>query len=295
VSNLGLQAALWTAAADYLDLHELGSISKATDPDDVTTPLWRLVYKLIVVWLGWKLNYDFIDITALTIITNLPYAYLLTTYYEISHLTASFSVLSEIIAIALPTYLLRPRSAINNHNAPVPNRYLLNSFQVTSSNRLLATGVYVAVLYSALKTGVLNKFLVTNFDIPTVERAYEETWLTLAWKVFIAGVATQTFLLNPSIGATPAPGDVTPVEDFNAATADLPQTLKHNFWFFSRRTRALIRQTFIATAFLLANTLRKCYSLNGSSPVGAAGYAGYWVLANVICAAWWVWVGDVEV
>ncbi|CAI6333807.1 unnamed protein product [Periconia digitata] len=296
VLNLGLQAGLLSASYEYLGINELGSISKQTDPSDLITPLARLAYKVVVVWLGWKLNYDFIDISALTAITNLPYAYLLMTYFNISITAAAATALSEIVAIALPTYLLRPRSAINNHNAPVPNRYLLNSFQVNISNFLLAIGVYVAVLYSALKTGQLNTFLVSYGDVKTVELAYEQAanpWTLLA-HLLIAGAATKTFILNPSIGAAPAPGDVAPVEQFDPASANLSQTLKHNFWFFSQRTRTLIKQTSIASAFLMVNTVRKCLSLDGFSNTAAAGYAGLWVVANIICAGWWVWVGDAD-
>lgn len=58
VLNLCLQGALWTAASDYLGLNELGAVSKRTDPDDLLTPFLRLAYKIGVVWLGWKLDYD---------------------------------------------------------------------------------------------------------------------------------------------------------------------------------------------------------------------------------------------
>lgn len=58
VLNLGLQAGFWTAASDYLGNNELGAVSKQTTPDDWVTPVARLTYKVVVVCLGWKLNYD---------------------------------------------------------------------------------------------------------------------------------------------------------------------------------------------------------------------------------------------
>lgn len=216
------------------------------------------------------------------------------TYYQITPLTASALVANEVLSIAIPTYLLRPVSAVHNPNAPLRNRYLLNSFQVQLSNNLLAIGVYVVVMFCALKTSQLNLFLITHFDLPTLEDAHRETPFMLIAKVAIAAYATRAFLLDPSIGAQPASGDATPIEAFDPATATLPQTVKHNFWFFSRRTRTLIQQTAILSVFLSANTVQRCLSLRGADSLGAAGYAGVWVLANVICAAWWVWVGDAE-
>lgn len=226
--------------------------------------------------------------------TNVPFAYLLVTYYNITPYTAFAIILNEVLAIAIPTFLLRSRSAVNNPNAPLPNRYLLNSSQVWLSNTLLAVGVYVVVVFSALKMNLLSEFLITHFDLKTMEAAHAETPIVLTGKLLIAGLATKNFLLNSSIGATPASGDVTPVEEFDAATATLPQTLKHNLWFFSRRTRTLIKQTVVVSGFLIANTVLRCLTLSGTNFVGATGYSGIWVLGTTICAAWWVWVGNAE-
>lgn len=233
-----------------------------------------------------------IDISALTVITNAPFAYLLMTFFGITPVTVATLVAIETVSIALPTYLLRPRSLVNNPNAPLRNRYLLQSTQVQASNALLALGVYVVVVFSTLRTGHLTQFLVSHFDLPTLNEAHTETVFTLVGKFLVAGVATRDFLLNPSIGATPPSGDATPVQTFDPATATLPQTFKHNFWFFSRRTRTLIQQTLILSLFLFTNTVQRSLSLDGTDFVGAAGYASLFILANVICAAWYVWVGD---
>lgn len=222
----------------------------------------------------------------------MPYAYLLATYYSITPLTVAANVFNEVLAIAIPTWLLRSRSAVNNPKVPLRSRYLLNSSQVNVANILLAVGVYVVVLFSTFQMSSYRSFLVTTMDLPTLAGAYAETSFSLASKVLVAGVATKLFLLNPSLGATPTPGDVTPVENFDPATATLPQTLKHNFWFFSRRTRTLIQQTAIVSFFLLTNTSIKSISLVGTTFTGLAGYSGVWIMANVICAGWWAWVGD---
>ncbi|KAF2637312.1 hypothetical protein P280DRAFT_472462 [Massarina eburnea CBS 473.64] len=299
VLNLGLHSALLTVTNNFLG-NELGQIAKKPDrkgdePLDLFYLLApRLGYKLAVVWLGWWLNYDFFDISSLTALANVPYVYLLTTFYDVTPITATALFVNEIIAIALPTYLLRPRSALNNNKIPLRNRYLLKSHQVTYSSTLLAVGVYVVVIYSAITTGQLTSFLIAHSEITTFVPAYDETPPGMALKLLLAGYATKNFLLNPAIGATAASDAATPAEPFNAATANLPQTFKHNFWNFSRRTRTLIKQTVVASIFILGNTTVRAYSLEGTDAVGAAGYSGVWILATIICGGWYVWVGDAE-
>ncbi|KAF2865255.1 hypothetical protein BDV95DRAFT_612843 [Massariosphaeria phaeospora] len=291
VLNLGIQVALSTFAADVLPKDVALASSKATSDYDAAA---RFVYQILMVWLGWHLKYDFIDVGALTLIADAPYAYLVRTYYDVSLTSIITRIHIDLAAIMIPTYLLRPRSALHNPHAPLRNRFLLNSVQVQAATGLLAVGVYVVVLWSALKTHLLNPFLVTHFQLVTLEHAHNETPIQLIWKTAIAGLAAQTFLLYPSITSQPSSGAVTPVRLFDSATATLPETLQHNVWFFSKRTKTLVQQTVILCAFLFANTVRRASGLEGADLVGAAGYAGLWVLATVICAGWWVWVGDTE-
>jgi hypothetical protein len=232
------------------------------------------------------------DVSFLTLLTNAPYAYLLSTYYQISTLTVAAHMNIEVLSIAIPTYLLRPKAPAHRAGVPLRNRFLLNSVQVQLSNTLLAISVYVLIIWGGLKTGWMNTFLITFFDIPTLEAAHLETPLTIVAKIFTAGFAAKEFLLNPSIAAQVQPGQATPVANFDASTADLQTTLKHNFWYFGRRTRTLIQQTWIACFFLVANTVQRCMTLSGAEFNGAAGYAGIWAVANVIIAAWYAWIGD---
>jgi hypothetical protein len=232
------------------------------------------------------------DVAALTVLTNAPYAYLLTTYYNISTLTVAAHMNIEVFAIAIPTYLLRSRSVAHKPNAPLRNRFLLNSVQVQFSNALLAIGVYIVVLWAGLKTNYLNLFLISHFDIPTLEAAHLETPVSIFVKIFTAGVAAKEFLLNPSIAAQPLSGTATPAEEFDPATATLDQTIKANVLPFDRRTRTLVQQTIILNSFLFASTVQRCMTLTGTEITGAAGYAGVWVVANVITATWYAWVGD---
>lgn len=233
-----------------------------------------------------------VDVAALTVLTQAPYAYLLSTFYNISTMTVAAHMNIEVLSFAIPTYLLRPRSALHKQSAPVRNRFLINSVQVQLSSSLLAMGVYVVVLWAGLKTNILNLFLVRFFDIPTLESAHLETPVSIITKIFTAGISAKEFLLNPSIAAQPPSGTVSPVQPFDAAVATLPDTVKYNFWRFDRRTRTLIVQTFILNAFVFANTVQRSMTLDGTEIMGAAGYASMWVAANSLIALWYGWVGD---
>lgn len=233
-----------------------------------------------------------LDVTALTVLMQVPYVYLLNTYYGISLFTMGAFVNIEVISMALPTFLLRAPSPAHRSNVSLRNRFLLNSIQVQISNAALALAVYWVLLYANLKTDFLNVFLVRYFEVRTLDAAHSEDAASIVGKTFIAAFAAREFLLNPSIAAEPASGSDTPIEPFNAATATLPQTIKHNFWRFDRRVRCLIQQTAILNMFVFLNTVQRVLTLVGTEFTGAAGYAMIWVLANSTIAAWYSWSGD---
>ncbi|KAF1832877.1 hypothetical protein BDW02DRAFT_590082 [Decorospora gaudefroyi] len=292
--NMGINALLWEFTSNFLT-PELGAISKVPNEGDVTSfysPVARIAMRWLTVCMTWYLNYDFYDVSALTVLTYAPFTYLLTTFYEISSLTAAANICIEILSFAVPTYLLRSRSVVHKANAPLRNRFLLNSTQVQISSSLLATGVYVVVIWGGLRSGYLNLFLVRHFDIPTLEAAHLETPVSIVMKIIVAGVAAKAFLLNPSFAAQPLSGTQTPAEDFDPATATLPETIEYNLYNSDKRKRTLVQQTVILNAFLFVGTVQRCMTLNGTELMGASGYAGVWVVANMVIALWYGWVGD---
>ncbi|EDU39607.1 hypothetical protein PtrSN002B_004470 [Pyrenophora tritici-repentis] len=292
--NLGINALLWEFTSNFL-ASELGAISRVPTENDITSfysPAARIAMRCLTVGLAWFFNYDFIDVMALVVLTYAPYTYLINTFYEITTVTSVVDLFIEIASYAVPTYLLRPRSIVHKSNAPLRNRFLLNSIQVQLSSVLLAAGVYVVVLWSGLKTGYLNLFLVQFFDISTLEDAHLETPVSLACKTLIVGTAAKAFLLDPSFAAQPLPGAETPVEEFDPSTATLTQTFEHNFFNFSKRTRTLIQQTIILNTFLFIGNVQKCMTLKGTEFVGALGYVGVWVVANTVISLWFGWIGD---
>lgn len=57
VLNLGLHSIFLTLTTNFLG-EELGPVSKRGDDAAIIAPAARLVYKVAVIWLGWRLNYD---------------------------------------------------------------------------------------------------------------------------------------------------------------------------------------------------------------------------------------------
>jgi hypothetical protein len=267
--------------------NELGSISRVEKAP--WEPFAHLAYQVALLSFGWYLSYDVIDISALTLLANAPFTYLIVTYYKISPITAAISLGIQILSIALPTYLLRPFAPYHSKGAPVPNRFLLNSFQVQASTALLAIVTYVVPLWAALRS-TLSPFLVYHFDIPTVEIAHFETVLTLALKTLLVGWAAQGFLLNSSLGVQT--GYEKPVRAFDPVTSSLPETIKQNVWFGSRRTKELIKRTAVVAVLTFVHTVRKISTVQGTDLPGAAGYAALWVAATVLCSVTFAWVGD---
>lgn len=235
IISLSLNVAALSIVADGLG-YELGSVSRSrNEPWQVAAYLGWKVAELAVGWYG---EYDDLDITWLTLLTHAPVLYLLQIFYFISPTTALTNLAVDLASVALPTKLLRPRSALHNPNAPksaVPNRNIIHSFQVTLSTTLLGTAIYSVVLYTALKAGLVT-FMVTHFDLPTVELAHSVSLPQLVIALTPVGWAVRGFLLAPSLGAQAHIGDAK-ASAFNPATATFTETLRQNVWGWSKQTR----------------------------------------------------------
>lgn len=290
VLNLTLQSSLLTFASGFMN-NELGAVSRTGEksPPEI---LAYLGSKLAVLWFEWRAGLDSIEASCVTVVANTPFAYLLLTYYAIPAQTVAILLATEVFAVAFPTFLLQRPSAAHNPRAKLRKRFLLESLQVQHSTNALSIVVFITLVYLSQTTGTLNRFLISHFGIPTVELAYQETVLSIFSKVVFAALATKEFLLNPAIAAEGASGRDTPVTEFDPATADLPSTLKHNFWFFTKQTRALIRNTLILSAITFVTTVQRTLTLDQTDVPGAAGYGAFWVAAILVNAGWLSWIGD---
>ncbi|KAH7135090.1 hypothetical protein B0J11DRAFT_426322 [Dendryphion nanum] len=283
ILNLAIHALLLFWASGFIG-NELGAVSKASD-GTTTTLVGHLAFKIAVIGFGWWTSLDYVEVAAVTALANTPFYYLLTTYYAVSPSTVATTLVIELFAIAFPTYLLQTHSAAHDRRIKIRNRYLLESFQVQHSTNLVSIGIYTFLIWAGLTTGKLNEWIIVWFtNVPTLETAHKETVVSIAVKVFAAGLATKTFLVNASIAAETDPATPIPVEAFNPATADLGSTLRHNFWFYKKRTRSFIRNTVILCIITFVNTVQRSTTLKESSPSGAAKYGGLWVGAIVVNA-----------
>ena len=147
------------------------------------------------------------------------------------------------------------------------------------------------MLYAALKAGLVT-FMVTHFDLPTVEPAHSVSLPQLVIALAPMGWAVRGFLLAPSLGAQTRIGDAK-ASAFNPATATFTETLRQNVWGWSKQTKVLLTQTAVLAAMVAANTAVQVSALEGTDVVGAVGYAGVWVLAGLLSAVMFGWVGDV--
>ncbi|OCK76692.1 hypothetical protein K432DRAFT_335209 [Lepidopterella palustris CBS 459.81] len=291
IISLSLNVFLLSVSSNVLGL-ELGRVSRSLN--EPWQPAAYLGWKVFELGVEWYLNYDDLDITSLTLLVQAPQLYLLLTYYTIPRSALALRLAIEVASVALPTKLLRPRSVIHNPNAPsaaVPNRILINSFQVMASCTVLAAGSYALAIYAASYFG-LPTFIVQHFEVVTVANAHESTIFSLAILFIPVGWAAQMFLLTPSWGAQTKLGDAA-ASAFNPTTASLGETVKHNVWGWSKRTKALAKQTAVVLVMVYVNTVHKVSTLEGTDPIGAVGYAGIWVAANVLVAAMFEWVGKV--
>jgi hypothetical protein len=154
----------------------------------------------------------------------------------------------------------------------------------------LGATVYSVVCSLALNLG-FTSFMVSHFDLPSLEAAHTATVQSLVLYMLPIGFAVQSFLFTQSLGAQTNLGDAVR-STFNPATATLGQTVKHNVWGWSKRTKVLIKQTVILMVLTGSVTVRMSWTNEGTDIIGASAYAGIWVLAGLVSGVMFGWVGN---
>ena len=202
-----------------------------------------------------------------------------------------------MITTYMPFRLLRPVLPPHSSEAPkgaVSNRSVINDWHVNLSTSLLAAGIYAIVLYISLATW-LPMHLVLHFDgLRDISGAYDASATLLNVAFVIPGFAAKSFLFTPATGAKANLGDIR-AKAFNPETATLGETVMHNLWGYSKRTRTMVIRTATLAAVVFVNTfLQVAVTIEGADVVGAAGWAAVWASAALITGAAMWWVGDVE-
>jgi hypothetical protein len=233
-------------------------------------------------------------VAALILQSRLPYFYLLTSFYGISSLTSSVYLLVDVLSAALPFYLLRRRLPSHTTKAIAqPNQNIIRDWVIFLLTTVFSASIYSFFVFASFKTW-LPVHIVTYFDnIQSVEAAHNAQLPTMLLTFFPLGWAARTFLFSPSTAARMNLGDML-ATSFNPHTATLSDTVRYNFWGWSKGTKVTIKRSVILVAMVgLSTWLRVWKTVEGSESVGAAGWAGLWALASLVNGAAMRWVGNV--
>ncbi|RMY92996.1 hypothetical protein D0862_09339 [Hortaea werneckii] len=299
VLSLGLNAVAYTLTAEWAGV-ELAAVSPDSTEDwRVWVPVaWKLVELTFAGWSG----YDWKDLAGLACLSNLPYYFLLHTFYEI-HLSACLTAFAiDVSSIAIPFALLRPIS--HAHTAgKTANQLVAHDPFVFSMMAIFGSAIYAVTVYSSLYTW-LPVYMITRFDeVRSLQSAHDASvWMLLAILLPI-GWATTQFLFTPAVGQRGNPGltdpDIHPefAEEFNAETATLGETVAYNLGFgkqgFSKRAEVVAKRTAVLIGCSVINTVeRTVMSVAGTDVAGAAGWASVWGVAGMLTAVAYAWVGN---
>jgi hypothetical protein len=188
----------------------------------------------------------------------------------------------DALSTFIPFQLLRPLSGAHSGAASVPNREIITDIPIQIYTTLLASAIYGVVTISAIRA-FLPKYLVLYFDgLPSVSPAYEASYVPMIPVALLLGLAAHTFIFLP-FAATGEAKDDTRLAEFDPASASLRQTVDHNLWGYTAKTKVVIRRTTVLMAATAINTYLQCaLTVSGVESYGAVAYAGVWVLADLL-------------
>ncbi|TVY86945.1 hypothetical protein LAWI1_G006314, partial [Lachnellula willkommii] len=274
-----LSSFLYSLSAPYTGL-ELAAVSRRLERWDEVVGLvgWRG----IELALGWWGGYDGYDLAALSLLSHGPPLYLLSTFYSIRTSTVLNSLLIDVLTTYIPFRLLRSLSPAHTaspySNISVPNREILTDTTVQAVTTLLAASIYSVTLYSAYVTH-LPLYLATYFEgIPTIEYAYRATPFTLLPLSLVLGLAAKSFIFTPAAVIVDKRQ-----REFDPSKASFEETVRWNVWGYGDKTKVVIKRTAALALVSGVNTFVQSWvTIEGVEPLGAAAYAGIWVVAAAI-------------
>lgn len=241
--------------------------------------------------------YSGTDLASLTLLSHTPHLYLLLTFYGIRPTTVISCLLVDTLTAYIPLSLLRDPSVTHLRKAPkggVPNSVVINDLSVRLYLSILAAGIYGVVVFGSFAT-FLPVHLVIHFDgIKDISAAHNAAFPLLILLFLPIGYAAREFLFTASSGAKPDAHD-SKTACFNPESANLRETIEHNLWGYSKRTRTLIKRTATLVFITGLHTWLQTYvAIEGVEGYGAAGWSGVWALAATITGLAFWWVGNVD-
>ncbi|KAK5109194.1 hypothetical protein LTR62_007279 [Meristemomyces frigidus] len=287
IISLALSTFFNTLIADFTG-YELAAVSRDVTSESQIATL--MAWKLVELGFAWWAGYDWQDLSSLAILSNLPYYFLLTTFYNIDSSAAAISLAIETAVIGIPFALLRPLIRAHEPGSS-PNQQVAQDRFVGVSVGLLGAAIYAVVIYGSLYTW-LPVYLVQNFDgLRSLEGAHNASIPMLVLSFLPLGWATVQFLFTPVVGSHGNPGITDPALypeklPFDGEAATFSDTIAYNLGFsdgFSKRAETLFKRTAVLIACSTANTFtRVLLTVEGSEPVGAAGWASVWGVAALM-------------
>ncbi|KAL9593606.1 MAG: hypothetical protein Q9179_005792 [Wetmoreana sp. 5 TL-2023] len=237
------------------------------------------------------------DLGSLTVLSHMPYLYLLTTFYAVRPTTLWLGIAIDVASTYFPFMLLRDSSPVHRPEASkgeVANRSILSNSPIKFYTSLLAAAVYGVVIYGSFRSW-LPAYLIVHFEgLKDLSGAHEAALPGVIVGFLISGYAAQSFLFIPALGAKPDAHDLKMAE-FDPETATLGQTIWYNVWGYSKRSRTLIKRTAtLALTSAMQTGLRTYITVEGVELAGAAGWAVMWASTATLLGGILWWVGDVD-
>jgi len=235
-----------------------------------------------------------------TLLTSLPHAYLLNTFYLIPARSILLHYGSNMIANYLPFRILRARDPAHARDAVSKELHpLTHDNFLTATTSLLGAITYVLPLYLSMTTWLPIHLIVHFTGLKTLDPAHSSSLPTLLLPLISipVGYATCKYLFAPAAVDLAASFSSASEQDtiFDPETATFTETLAWNFLFWRRlppRAREILKRTALLTLWTAANTAFHGWAeVEGAEGYGALGYAGVWSAGAALTGIVLGWVG----
>lgn len=232
-----------------------------------------------------------------TLLTSLPHAYLLNTFYLIPAKSILLHYGSNMIANYLPFRLLRKRAPAHAKDAVSKELHpLTHDNTITLTTTFLGAITYVMPLYASMLTWLPYHLIVRFSGLRTLDPAHNSSLPALATIALPIGYASCKYLFAPAAVDLVATMSSDEEEDiFDPETATFGETLAWNIFFWRRlspRAREILKRTFLLSAWTVANTSFHGWAeVEGAEGTGALGYAAIWSAGSTLTGLMLGWVG----
>lgn len=199
----------------------------------------------------------------------------------ISPAAAVGSLAVDVLAAAVPFYLLRPLSNVHSKTGKLYNREVI-SFVSQLPVSILSVAIYTVTVALSLRFVLARVFVLSFTGIPSAALAYSANHFTVLPATALIGVAASAFLF-PTFATTGKTKDDDKVRQFDPVDASLKQTLAWNVWGYTTKTKVLIRRAALATLATAVGTyISASVTVHGVQAHGAVSYAAVWAAATLI-------------